>query len=107
MGKTAAEQAVVDQGWRWCWMDYTIDIATDIAQAMLLGGGAQCVIAHGNARASRPRLRSSDPWKVVEEEFWNLDPGTIDDRFRAVRRAAQGALDVKGWTTEGCAKAAM
>ena len=37
-------------------------------------------------------------WTVIEEEFWALDPETIDDAFRAVKAAAQQTVDARGWT---------
>jgi hypothetical protein len=38
-------------------------------------------------------------FKVVEEEFWGIDPEIIDDCFRSVRAAAQETIEGKGWTT--------
>ena len=38
-------------------------------------------------------------WRVVEAEFWAMDPEIIDDCFRSVRQAAKETIEAKGWTT--------
>ena len=49
-------------------------------------------------RVSKEELLSH-LWKVIQEEFENLDPETIDDCFWAVRAAANETIAAAGWAT--------
>ena len=37
-------------------------------------------------------------WKVIEEEFWGMDPEILDDCFWSKDEAAKDTIRLKGWS---------